>query len=194
LSLGDGVVKGADKLLLLPDRSALRSSESFVGPLRLRACAWQSSAVRHSRSAHDLYSAKVCYRYHPLHGVAVQLVRYLRRGSSAVVIVRLLDNSQLAIPEWMLKPETCEGLKLEAKPRISVNSLLNVRKLIGGNDAQSCAESASGGQDAQQGESGDTAAQDSLRRRRALEQTTRGGAGEVSKSLEGTAGECCQEG
>jgi hypothetical protein len=110
------------------------------------------------------------------------------------VIVRLLDGSQLAIPEWMLKPEMCEGLKLEAKPRISVSSLLNVRKLIGDNDAHSCAESASGGQDAQQGESSDTAAQDSLRRRRTLEQTTRVGAGELSKSLEGTAGECCEEG
>ena len=93
--------------------------------------ALHSCAARHSRTAHDLYSAKICYRYHPRYGVAVQLVRYLRRGSSAVVIVRLPDNSQLAIPEWMLKPEACEELKLEAKPRISVSSLLDVRKLIG---------------------------------------------------------------
>src|SRR5436305_13312273 len=46
-------------------------------------------------------------------------------------IVRLADSSQLAIPEWMLKPETCEGVKLEAKPRILVSYLLNVCKLIG---------------------------------------------------------------
>jgi hypothetical protein len=152
------------------------------------------SVVRHSRTAHDLYSAKICYRYHPRYGATVQLVRYLRRGSSAVVIARLPDSSQLAIPEWMIKPETCDGLKLEAKPRIALSSLLNVRQLIGGYDSPGCAECASGGQDAQQGESGDTAAQDSLRRRRTLEQTTRVGAGELPKSLEGTAGEYCEEG
>jgi hypothetical protein len=94
----------------------------------------------------------------------------------------------------MLKPEACEYLKVEAKPRISLSSLLNVRKLIVDDSARGCAESASGGQDAQQGESGDTAAQDSLRRRRALGQTARVRAGELSKSLEGTAGEYCEEG
>jgi hypothetical protein len=153
----------------------------------------QNNAVRHSRTAHDLYAERICYRYHPLHGVAVQLVRYLRRGHAAVVIVRLPDSSQLAVPEWMLKPETCDGLKLEAKPRMSLSSLFDVRRLIGGHVADRCAKSASGGRDAQQGESGDTAAQDSLRRRRTLEQTTRVGAGELPKSLEGTAGECCEE-
>jgi hypothetical protein len=141
-----------------------------------------------------LYSAKICYRYHPRYGVAVQLVRYLRRGIAAVVIVRLADNSQFAIPEWMLKPEACEDLKLEAKPRISVSSLLNVRKLIVGDAAHGCAESASGGRDAQQGESDDTAARDSLRRRRTLGQTARVGAGELSESLEGTADGYCEEG
>jgi hypothetical protein len=94
----------------------------------------------------------------------------------------------------MLKPEICEGLKLEAKPRISASSLLNVRKLIVDDAAHGCAESASGGRDAQQGESGDTAAQDSLRRRRTLEQTAGVGAGELSESLEGTADSYCEEG
>ena len=126
--------------------------------------------------------------------MAVQLVRYLRRGIAAVVIVRLPDNSQFAIPEWMLKPEACEDLKLEAKPRISVSSLLTVRKLIVGDAAHGCAESASGGRDAQQGQSGDTAAPDSLRRRRTLGQTARVGAGELSESLEGTADGYCEEG
>jgi hypothetical protein len=78
-----------------------------------------------------LYAAKICYRYHPRYGVTVQLVRYLRRGSAAVVIVRLPDSSQLALPEWMLKPESCEELKIEAKPRISLSALLDMGKLIG---------------------------------------------------------------
>jgi hypothetical protein len=94
----------------------------------------------------------------------------------------------------MLKPEACEELKLEAKPRISVSSLLDVCKLIGGDDAHGCAESATGGRDAQQGESGPTAAQASLRRRRALDDAAGLGAGALSKSLEGTTRECSEEG
>jgi hypothetical protein len=42
-----------------------------------------------------------------------------------------LMGSQLAIPEWMLQPEACAELKLEAKAHISVGALLEVRKLIG---------------------------------------------------------------
>ena len=167
--------------------------------LPLRANAWRSCALRRSRTAHDLYSAKIWYRYHPRYGAAVQVVRYLRRDSAAVVIVRLPDTSQLAIPEWMLKPEACEELKVEAKPRISVSALLDVCKLIGAqasavaDNSQSCAESPTGGRDAQQGESSHTAAQASLRRRRALDQAARIGAGALSKSLEGTTGERAEE-
>jgi hypothetical protein len=189
----------ADKLscpLALRDRAI---SEWCGDLLRLPTCAWRSSDARRSRTAHDLYSAKICYRYHPRHGVTVQLVRYLRR-SAAVVIVRLPDSSQLAIPEWMLKPESCEGLKIEAKPRISLSALLDVCKLIGvqfsavAGNSQSCAESATGGRDAQQGESGHTTAQAPLRRRRALDDAAPIGSGKLSDSLEGTSGERSQEG
>lgn len=82
--------------------------------------AYRSSCARRSRTAHDLYSGKICYRYHPRYGTAVQLIRYLRR-------VRLPINSQLAIPEWMLEPETCEELKIEARQRISMRALLDLR-------------------------------------------------------------------
>jgi len=128
------------------------------------------------------------------------LIRYLRRGSAAVVIVRLPDSSQVAVPEWMLKPEVCEDLKVEAKPRIFVSALLDVCKLIRthdsavADDSHTCAESATGGRDAQQGESGGTATQAPLRRQRALDNTARGSAGELSKSLEGTTGERSEEG
>jgi hypothetical protein len=131
-------------------------------------------------------------------GTLVNMATQRRRAAAGdssqhgELIVRLPDGSQLAIPEWMLKPETCEDLKLEAKPRISVSSLLNVRKLIGGDEAHGCAESASGGQDAQQGESDHTTAQASFGKRRALGQTARVRSGALSKSLEGTAGECCE--
>jgi len=100
----------------------------------------------------------------------------------------------------MLKPEACEELRVEAKPRISVSALLDVCKLIRtqesavADNSHSCAESATGGRDAQQGESGHTAAQASFRRRRAVGHAARVGAGELSKSLEGTISERSEEG
>ena len=116
------------------------------------------------------------------------------------MIVRLPDGSQLAIPEWMLKPEACEDLKVEAKARISVSALLDVCKLIRTQDSAvadgscSCAESARGGRDAQQGESGDTAAQASFRRQRTLDDAARSRAGALSQSLERTTGKRSEEG
>jgi len=156
--------------------------------------------VRRSRTAHDSYSATICYPYHPRHGVTVQLVRYLRRGRAAVVIVRLADNSQLAIPEWMLKPEICAELKLEPEPRVAVSALLDVCHLIRAQppavaaNSHDCAESAAGGRDAQQRESGHTPVQAPLRRRRALDNASPAGTGTLSSSVEGTTGERSEEG
>ena len=74
-------------------------------------------------TAHSLYPAKICYRYHPCHGVEVERIRYLRRGGDApIVIVRLPDGLQLAIPEWMLSSDICERLQTEARPRISLDT------------------------------------------------------------------------
>jgi hypothetical protein len=116
------------------------------------------------------------------------------------VIVRLPDGSQLAIPEWMLKPDACEGLKVEGKPRISISALVELCTLIRvqastvDDNSKSCAESARGGPDAQQGETGHTATPASIRRRRALDDAAAIGSGALSKSLEGTTGECSEEG
>jgi len=125
----------------------------------------------------------------------VELVRYLRRGSAAVVIVRLPDGPQLAIPEWMLDSEACERLTIEAKPRISLSSLLDLRLLIDTQPSLTTdptsdrAESGRGGQNAKPRETGDLAAQPSIRRRRALADVTGAGAGELSSTVEGAVGE-----
>ena len=126
----------------------------------------RSSAARCFGTAHSLYPAKICYRYHPCHGVDVELIRYLRRGGDApIVIVRLPDGLQLAIPEWMLSPEICERLRTEAGPRISLDALIELRTLIDAQlsmvagDRRGCAESSAGGQDAQPREAGRAAAQ-----------------------------------
>ena len=125
----------------------------------------------------------------------MELVRYLRRGGAAVVIVRLPDGPQLAIAEWMLDSEACEHLTMEAKPRISLSSLLDLRLLIDTQPSLTSdptldhAESGRGGQDAKPRETGDLAAQPSIRRRRALANVTGAGAGQLSSDMEGTVGE-----
>jgi hypothetical protein len=100
----------------------------------------------------------------------------------------------------MLKPDACEELKVEGKPRISISTLVELCTLIRiqastvDDNSKDCAESARGGRDAQQGDSGHTAAPASIRRRRALDQAAGVGTGALSKSLEGTTGECSEEG
>ena len=153
-------------------------------------------AVRPFGTAHSLSPAKICYRCHPCHGVEVERIRYLRRGGDApIVIVRLPDGLQLAIPEWMLSSDICERLRTEARPRISLDALIELRALTDAQhsmvagDRRGCAESSAGGQDAQPREAGRTAAQASLRRRRALDDITRGGAGTLPRALAGNVGQ-----
>jgi hypothetical protein len=114
------------------------------------------------------------------------------------VIVQLPDHSQLALPEWMLQPETCEELKIEAKSRIAMSALLDLSKLIKtqpsavADHSPDCAESPTGGWDAQPGESGHTATPALFRRRRALDEAALTGAGTLSNALEGTTDERSQ--
>jgi hypothetical protein len=182
----------------LPWSPSLRGraeSESFADPCPPPADAWPNCVLRRHHGAHNFGSAKICYRYHPRYGAEVELVRYLRRGSAAVVVVRLPDGPQVAIPEWMLDSEACERLTIEAKPRISLGSLLDLRLLIDTQPSPTAdptsdrAESARGGQDAKPRESGDLATQISIRRRRGLANVTGVGSGELSSAVEGTVGE-----
>jgi hypothetical protein len=95
----------------------------------------------------------------------------------------------------MLNSEACERLTIEAKPRIALASLLDLRLLIDiqpsltADPTSDRAESARGGQDAKPRETGDLAAQPSIRRRRALANVTGAGAGELPNAVEGTVGE-----
>lgn len=141
------------------------------------ADASQSNAARPSRTTHDLHTTRICYRFHPFYGVEVEVVRHLRRIESEVLIVRLPGGTQIALPEWMLTPQICDRMTHEDRPGIAIDALLDLRRLI---DAQhiknatqdrSCAESASGGQDAQQ-RSDRGAAQAALRGGRDLDRAS----------------------
>lgn len=160
----------------------------------------ESCGARHRRTTHDLYSAKICYRHHPLYGTEVEVVRYLRRTNPAILVVKLPDGRQLAVPEWMLSPLMCEQLKEEAEPRIALAALQELRQLI---DIQTSlasvsefrgrAESPIGGPHAQPQEFKLSPAETPFRDRRSLERTSRTGTRRLSKSVQGTAGECSQQ-
>ena len=57
-------------------------------------------------------------------------MRFLRRRIPAVLVVRLPDGLQLAVPEWMLSPLACEQLKEEKEPRIATPTLQELRELV----------------------------------------------------------------
>ena len=105
---------------------------------------------------------------------------------------------QIAVPEWMLNPQVCDQLKSEDQPRISVDALMDLRRLI---DAQSfqnvpkdrcCAESPTGGKDAQQRNADRVATSAALRRRRDLERASRISARTVPNAMAPSAGQRSQ--
>src|SRR5262249_37190714 len=128
-------------------------------------------------------SAKIRSRFHPFHDVEVEVIRYLRRSEPVILVIRLPGGSQIAIPEWMLIPQVCDRLTDEEEPRISIEGLIDLRRLIDAQcrkkapKARSCAESPSGGQDAQQRKSRQLATPATLRGRRDLDEASRTGAG-----------------
>jgi hypothetical protein len=145
-----------------------------------------------------LQSAKICYRFHPFYGAEVEVIRCLRKSASVILIVKLPGGVQIALPEWMLIPQTCDQLKTEDKPRISVGALMDLRRLI---DAQflqnapkdrSCAESPAGGKDAQQRKADRVATSAALPRRRDLERASRISARTVPNAMAPGAGQHSQ--
>lgn len=83
-------------------------------------------------------------------------MRTLRRYDDDLLVVRVGDGLQVAVPGWMLDPLRCSQIRDEAKPEISVSALLNLcdlvdsQSLLAPNPADSCCASEdSGGNDAQ---------------------------------------------
>jgi hypothetical protein len=155
---------------------------------------WPWYGARRSRTAHDLSTAKICYRHHPCYGVEVEVVRHLRRIGSAILIVRLPDGLQLAVPEWMLSQQVCRHLTDEIEPRIAIDALEELRRLIDSQKltsdraASGCAESSAGGNHAQQRDTGRRSTGASVRRQRDLERASRASPGTLPKTLAPVAG------
>jgi hypothetical protein len=70
------------------------------------------------------------YRHHPVHGEHVEIVRGLRRYTTDCLVIKLRDDVQVAVPSWMLDPVSCQQLTDEARPRIAVSALSELRELV----------------------------------------------------------------
>src|SRR5262249_49407179 len=149
----------------------------------------QKRVARSPHTTHDFHQTKICYRCHPSCGVEVEVIRYLRRIDPAILIVRLPSGKQVALPDWMLSPQVCDGFTNEAEPRISIQALFDLRRLIDANRVEKtakghgCAESPSGGKNVQQRNSVQVATQAALRGRRDLDRASRIGEGTVPNSV-----------
>jgi hypothetical protein len=181
--------KGEGRWWSLPDHGGLAESGWSVNPRRLRAGEWRNSAARSPHTAHELHPTKICYRCHPFYGVEVEVIRYLRRIDSVILIVRLPGGSQIAVPDWMLIPGICDRFTNEAEPRVSIDALFELRRLLDTHclgeapKDHSCAKSPSGGNNAQQRKSVRVATQAALRGRRDLDRASGNGKGTVPNSV-----------
>ena len=136
-------------------------------------------------TAHELHPTKICYRCHPFYGVEVEVIRHLRRTESTILIVKLPGGVQVAVPDWMLNPKVCDQFTNEAEPRVSIDALFGLRRLIDAHrlgtppEDPGCAESPTGGKNAQQRKAGRVAVQAALRGRRDLDRASGIGKGTV---------------
>jgi len=155
--------------------------------------------ARRSHTAHRLHTATVWYQCHPFYGTEVEVIRHLRKSESAILIVRLPGGSQIALPDWMMMPEVCDRFTNEAEPRIAIDALFDLRRLIDSHSIgkthrdHSCAESPSGGKSAQQGKSVRLATQAALRQRGDLDRASGIGKGTMPDAMAPNSLKCDQD-
>jgi hypothetical protein len=90
----------------------------------------QSNVGTHPHTPHESCPAIIHYRHHPFHGEPIAIVRRLRRYTTDCVVIALADDVQVAVPTWMLDPLACQQLTDEARPRIAVSALRDLRALV----------------------------------------------------------------
>ena len=122
------------------------------------------------------------------------MIRVLRKSESVILIVKLPGGAQIAVPEWMLIPQVCDRLTIEDKPRISIDALNDLRRLVNAQslnnslEAPGGAEFPAGGQDGQRQKSSRLATSAALRGRTDLDRASGIRAAAVSDAVAPVAG------
>ena len=96
-------------------------------------------------TAHEPACQRVCYRFHPLFGKSISVIRRYPITSPDGVIIALPDGSKCALPLWMLDPVFCASLTILPEPRIAIVALRALRELIDSSSLLSPSSSTSAG-------------------------------------------------
>ena len=82
----------------------------------------------HNTLSPDNTDVQVFYPFHPLHGVALQILRRPKRGDGAVCVMDP-GGRRLKIPVWMLLRE-CAEITISKRPHLGKEALLSLASLI----------------------------------------------------------------
>ncbi|MBK3787073.1 hypothetical protein G3A43_43700 [Paraburkholderia aspalathi] len=71
----------------------------------------------------------VQYCFHPLAGQRLEVVRVHRVHDQQCYVVRRADGSTVSVPAWMTELSSAQ-IRVVAEPRIAVETLLELRRLV----------------------------------------------------------------
>ena len=117
---------------------------------------WHISSHRFSSERHSAYrlgTVVIEYKWHPMYGQRVPVMRRVRSGGKEFVHVELRAGIWREVPVWMTEASTCEPHSL-GPPQVSVGALNELRALLSDSSTER-----SGGESsdkANQGESDET--------------------------------------
>ena len=80
-------------------------------------------------SAYRLGFVVVEYRWHPLYGKKLRLLRRTAHGGTAVVHVEASRTASRELPAWMVDGAVCRGMEL-GPPQVSIAALNDLRVVI----------------------------------------------------------------
>ncbi|OQB80127.1 MAG: hypothetical protein BWX88_04656 [Planctomycetes bacterium ADurb.Bin126] len=106
---------------------------------RRATCAAGASCTTQRRNTSNSELRQVQYAWHPLHGQHVIVCLEQVRRSVPVAHCRLPgreDRSSLEIPQWMFDRATCAAMRWEQEPRVSWQTLADLKNLLGARTAQ----------------------------------------------------------
>jgi hypothetical protein len=98
----------------------------------LRHIEMQAPCADHGIKSHSAYRSSfvdVEYRWHPLHGKRVRLVRRTVQGGTAVVHVDTGSEVSRELPAWMVDASICQGMEL-GPPQVSLAALNELRAVL----------------------------------------------------------------
>ena len=102
-----------------------------------------SSTARGSiyHSAYRFDTVIIAYRWHPLHGQRLAVVRRRGRKGTKVIDVQIRQGVSRVLPAWMADEAACAAMSL-GPPQVSVAALIDLRAVLSlGSTTSSLAES-----------------------------------------------------